>query len=161
MEDQYKPTRKEVFTELSRGINDQVDKIKERTLNTVVKTPYHISLGLQFFAGTSIYLHILPSMSRIQFEYNKIPNSRSATTGESISILMGAFFGSASYLAQLAAYFQVAEKTNTPEVGFIPLATNVASLGYETYRHFYKKAEQTLIEKNNPQTGLENKIIEN
>jgi len=141
MAEDYKPSKKEVFSELGSQIKSGSKKALNCTLN-------YIKEAKNCFMHLQKPVYALPTFIRKKgWDTSEIPANK-------LGIGIGAIFT----IGQLGFYIENATDNILPdnELYLIPLATNVASGLYEGVRAIYKNTEKKLMEKHNK--GLEAEV---
>lgn len=125
-DENYKPTKKEVFNEFGKQIKSGTNK----TLNYIKEN------GKSFIETQGVF-YTLPSLLR---KRDDLPERN---LGQGLGIFLGSM--------QLFFYIINANNTFLPdkELWLIPVATNVISGLYEAGRAIYKNTEKRIIEKHN------------
>ena len=164
MKTEYQPTRREVYLEMLKSLKSVPKKIEERFTDKILprikRTRENIKQKLTkknlkefgYGAGalvimTGFFPYVLPRIPR--FIDNRIMNEgnrRKLSEAENIGGNYGFLLGLAALATQGYTYNYLA-RHNHPEFLAIPLATNLASLGYELIRPAYNRAKARVIQR--------------
>jgi len=141
MEEEYKPTKKEICSEML--------SVAKKGLQTAARQTSRFGAGF-LFTSTSPYTlatHIRFLDSWLKGGEEEGPRA----------VTFGAVLGFYVAMAQGITYALVSGKESHPEILLIPAATNVASGAYELGRWMYKDAKKRILERRGSQ-GLESKV---
>jgi len=146
MVEEYNPTKKEIVKEIGSGFKSTFSKENLKDFGKNLKD-FGGYCGF-VFSLVSIAPYIIPSTIRSLNEPSSPEDKEtSMNKAEEVGAFTGLGGGVIGWFVQLGSYVHIADKYNLPEIGLIPVATNVLSGIYEFGRHSYKKAEKRLIER--------------
>jgi len=153
MEQEYKPTRKEVFNELGNEVKTSSKTALNHLKSGSKKSWNCIKRNASDFIDLQKIIYAIPSVMNDESKISK------RSFGDNLGIVLDSM--------QLVFYLSNAANMASPEsfnFGFehnywlIPVATNVASGFYEIGKKIYKNTEKKLIEKHNK--GLEGDVTD-
>ncbi len=151
MEEDYNPSRREVFREMSSGMSSGSRKVfngvfsKKSVLRIGKEFKDFVIFGGVILGAVSTLPYYIPTVAReikspLSYSYRKY------SLGENIGGWVGFFGGVALDIGQVYSYHYLATH-NHPEVLVIPVVANVISGGYELSRIGWRNAKKRLVEK--------------